>query len=311
VSTVLREALAEYLTLRRGLGFSLQQDERLLNQFVDWLSRHGRDELTVDDAIAWVRSPKVAGASWLRMRMRVVRGFAGYLHSIDPTHEVPPPGLVPGRVDRAVPYLYSTGEITALMTQASHLHSPLRRATITTLIGLLAVTGMRLGEVTGLDDTDFDPGHGLLTVRKAKLGKHRLLPLHPSTVAAINVYQQLRDQTFPHPVSTALLVSQAGTRLLNHDVGQTFARLARDAGLTPRSPRCRPRPHDLRHTFAVNTLLDWYRDGGDVAARLPLLSTWLGHVSPANTYWYLEAAPELLAQAAQRLDHRANNGDRQ
>ena len=283
---------------------------KLLAQFIDWLQQHDRHIVTVDDAVTWVRLPVTAGPSWLRMRMQVVRGFAAYLHTLDPAHEVPPPGLVPARVGRAVPYLYSKNDIDALMAQAATLKSPMRQATISTLIGLLAVTGMRMGEVIGLDDTDFDPEHALLTVRHAKLGKHRLLPVHPSTVTAVNGYQRIRDEVFPHTVSTALLVSASGTRLLNYNVGQTFAKLARNAGLLPRSPGCRPRPHDLRHTFAVNTLLDWYRDGGDVAARLPMLSTYLGHVAPANTYWYLEAAPELLAEAACRLERRAESGDR-
>jgi integrase/recombinase XerD len=244
VSTVLREALADYLALRRGLGYALVRDEKLLNQFIDWLDDHGRDRITVDDALAWVRLPEVASASWLRMRMRVVRGFAGYLRTVDPAHEVPPSGLLPCHVDRAVPYLYSESDIAALVIAVGQLKTPIRRATIATLIGLLTVTGMRLGEVVGLDDSDFDPAQGLLTVRRAKLGKHRLLPLHPSTVSAVDAYRRLREATFPHPVSAALLVSQAGTRLLNYNVGQTFARLARDAGLAARSPRCRPRPHD-------------------------------------------------------------------
>jgi integrase len=124
-------------------------------------------------------------------------------------------------------------------------------------------------------------------------------------MAALVAYRHLRDEVFPLPASTALLVSGAGTRLLNYNVGQTFAKLARRAGLTPRSPACRPRPHDLRHSFAVRTLLAWYRDGGDVAARLPLLSTYFGHVAPANTYWYLTAAPELMAEAAGRLEEKS------
>jgi integrase len=197
--------------------------------------------------------------------------------------------------------LYSDADIAAVMAQTARL-TPLRRETIRTLIGVLAVTGMRLGEVIGLDDNDFDPDTGLLVVRNAKFNKQRQIPLHPSTVAAVLAYRHLRDQWFPQAVSPALLVSNAGTRLLNYNVGQTFAKLVRQAGLTPRSPACRPRPHDLRHTLAVRTLLRWYRDGGDVAARLPLLSTYLGHVSPANTYWYLSAAPELLAEAAARLE---------
>lgn len=201
--------------------------------------------------------------------------------------------------------IYSDADIADLMAQAERLKTPLRQATIRTVIGLLAVTGMRLGEVTGLDDTDFDPDVGLLVVRHAKFTKQRQIPLHPSTVAALVAYRHLRDEVFPLPASTALLVSGAGTRLSNYNVGQTFAKLARRAGLTPRSPACRPRPHDLRHSFAVRTLLAWYRDGGDVAARLPLLSTYLGHVAPANTYWYLTAAPELMAEAARRLEEKS------
>ena len=191
----------------------------------------------------------------------MVRGFAGYLHTIDPAHEIiPPAGLIGVHVGRAVPYLYSDNDIATLMAEAERLDRPLRRATIATVIGLLAVTGMRIGEVIGLDDTDFDPDQQLFTVRHAKLGKHRLLPLHPSTVDAVNGYRRRRDSVFaqirPH---AALLVSGAGTRLLHCNVGQTIAKLARSAGLAARSPGCRPRPHDLRHTFVVNTLLDGHR----------------------------------------------------
>jgi integrase len=306
----LHKALGDYLTLRRTLGFKLARDAKLLVQFLTWLDDQGKDTITVSDALTWVRLPDGASPSWLRMRMRAVRGFAGYLHTINPAHEVPAPDLVCGRVRRAVPYLYSDADIAALMAQTGDLKTPARRATIHTLIGLLAVTGMRPGEVINLDDDDFDPAAGLLLVRNAKFNKQRQIPLHPSTVGALLAHRRLRDQHFPLPVSPALLVSTAGTRLLNYNVGQTFAKLARRAGLTPRSPACRPRPHDLRHTFAVRTLMGWYRDGGDVTARLPLLSTYLGHVSPANTYWYLSAAPELLAEAAARLEATTNGGER-
>jgi integrase len=143
-----------------------------------------------------------------------------------------------------VPYLYSPADITALLNQADQLKTPLRRVTITALIGLMAVTGMRGGEVVALDDEDFDTSRGLLLVHHAKLGRHRLLPLHHTTAAALRTYRQLRDQHFPRPLSEALLVSDAGTRLLYYNVGQTFAKLARRAGLTARSGNCRPRPHD-------------------------------------------------------------------
>ena len=299
--TGLRQALAGYLDLRRGLGFKLTRDAKLLDQFITYLEERGASTVTVADALTWATLPADGSPGWLRMRITVVRGFAVYLATLNPATEVPPASLLPGGTHRAVPYLYSAAGITALMAQARRLRTPLRTATIQTLIGLLAVTGMRIGEVIALDDGDFDPGRGMLLVRHAKLGKHRLLPLHPTTVTALQSYRQTRDQAFPRPVSEALLVSSAGTRLLYYNVSITFARLARRAGLADRSGGSHPRPHDLRHSFAVATLLDWCRDGGDVAARMPLLSAYLGHAEPANTYWYLHAAPELMAEAARRL----------
>ena len=247
VVTGLREALAGYLDLRRGLGFKLGRDAKLLAQFIVYLEQREASTVTVADALAWATLPADASPGWLRMRITVVRGFAAYLATIDPSAEVPPASLLPGGAHRAVPYLYSAADIAALFGQAGRLKTPLRRATLTTLIGLMAVTGMRGGEVIALDDEDFDAGRGLLLVRHAKLGKHRLLPLHPTTVTAVQDYRQLRDQRFPRPVSEALLVSSAGTRLLYYNVGLTFARLARRAGLAGRSGGCRPRPHDLRH----------------------------------------------------------------
>jgi integrase/recombinase XerD len=299
--TGLRPALAGYLDLRRGLGFKLDRDAKLLDQFITYLEDRGTGTVPVTGALAWATLPAGGSPGWLRMRMTVVRGFAAYLATLDPSAEVPPASLLPGGTHRAVPYLYSPADIAALFAQAGGLKTPLRRATIKTLIGLMAVTGMRGGEVVALDDEDFDAGRGLLLVRHAKLGKHRLLPLHPTTVTAVQDYRQLRDQRVRRPASPALLVSGAGTRLLYYNVGVTFARLARRAGLAGRSGGCRPRPHDLRHSFAVATLLDWCRDGGDIAARMPLLSSYLGHADPAGTYWYLHAAPELLAEAARRL----------
>lgn len=297
----LREALAGYLDLRHSLGFTLKREARLLDQFIAHLEKRGSSTVTVTDALAWATLPPGASAGWLRFRMQAVRGFAAYLRTLDPATEVPPAGLLPGGPRRAVPYLYSPADITALLAQADRLKTPLRRATITTLIALMAVTGMRGGEVVALDDEDFDTSRELLLVHHTKLGRHRLLPLHHTTTAALLAYQQLRDRHFPRPVSEALLVSDAGSRLLYYNVGQTFAKLARRAGLTARSGNCRPRPHDLRHSFAVATLLDWCRDGGEIAARMPLLSAYLGHTASAHTYWYLHAAPELLAEAARRL----------
>ena len=233
----------------------------------------------------------------------MVRGFASYLHALDPVHELPPKDLLPRQTRRMTPYLYSDQEIRALMAAASSLRSPLRQATYRTLIGLLSVTGMRVGEAIRLDDRDVDLRHGVLTVRETKFGKSRELPLHRSTVDALRAYLRLRDRHQPTRVSDPVLISPAGTRLLYCNVSHTFVQLVERAGLRSRSARCRPTLHGLRHSFAVRTLLDWYRAGVEVQPRLPLLSTYLGHVHPKDTYWYLTAAPELLQLAAGRLEH--------
>ena len=188
------------------------------------------------------------------------------------------------------------------MAATSSLSSPLRAATYQTLIGLLAATGMRVGEAIRLDRPDFEAAAGTLTIRNTKFGKSRLVPLHPTATAALAGYLRLRDRLHPGPSDPAILISPAGTRLAYCNVHATWRLLVRRAALTPRSPNCRPRPHDLRHSFAVATLLDAYSAGQDGQARLALLSTYLGHANPAATYWYLSAAPELLAAAGQRLD---------
>jgi integrase len=235
------------------------------------------------------------------MRLPVVRGFARWLRFLDPATQVPPSGLLPPKPHRAVPYLYSSDDLTALINAAEGLRTPLRALTYQTLIGLLAVSGLRIGEAIRLDLGDFDARRGVLTVTGSKFGKSRQIPLHPATTAALRNYLHHRGR---HPqVSTkAVFVSTAGTRLLYVNVSVTFVKLAARAGLKARSAKCHPRIHDLRHSFTVNTLPDWYRDGGDVQARLPLLPAYLGHVDPKSTYWYLQAAPELLALAGQRLD---------
>ena len=221
---------------------------------------------------------------------------------------MPAAGLLPGRNRRATPYLYSEEDITALIEAAGSLRTLYRAATYRTLIALLAVTGMRIGEAIGLDRDDLDCGNGLLTVRNGKFGKSRELPLHPSTVTAFNDYLRRADRPPQPPNAPALLVSTAGGRLLYSNVQNTFHRLIGRAGLTSRSALCWPRLHDLRHSFAVNTILDGYRDGGDPGARLAPLSTYLGHVDPGKTYWYLSAAPELLKLAGDRLERHLGGG---
>jgi integrase len=233
--------------------------------------------------------------------MEAIRGFAAFLHAHDPAHEIPPPGLFPRQRLRAVPYLYSPADIAALQAAAGRLRGPLRAETYTTVIALLAVTGLRISEAIALDDNDIETGEGMLIVRQDKAQSFRLVPLHPTALAALAGYRRRRDQVFPGRAAPAVLASRTGDRLTYNAVHKTFTRLAASAGLGPRTGRCRPTIHGLRHTFAVNMLAGWYRDGTDVPARLPWLSTVMGHSGPASTYWYLSASPELMALAAQRL----------
>lgn len=295
--------LEDYLALRRDLGYKLVRPGQILPGFVGYLEAAGAATVTTGHALAWATGPAGADPTWWRRRLSAARGFARYLAPLVPGTEVPPPWVLPGPSStRAVPFLYSPAEVAALTAGAGAIRPPLRAATYQTLIGLLAATGMRVGEAISLDRGDLDTGPGLLTIRGSKFGKSRQLPLHASVLQALERYAALRDSG-PRPPSTqAFFTSAAGTRLVYKNFNIAFRKLAAQAGLQPRSPACRPRIHDLRHTFAVTTLTRWYADGGDVAARMPLLSAWLGHADPAGTYWYLTGTPELLALAAARLE---------
>jgi integrase len=303
----LDEAVANYLSIRRAMGYKVERHERLLSQFVSYLNQVGAATVTIEHAIAWSTLPPRGKGTWWSDRLSVVRGFATHLTMIDSTTEIPPVDLLPSRRRRATPYLYSGQDITGLLAAAARLRSAWRATTYQTLLGLLAVTGMRIGEAIRLDHDDVDLDRGLLLVRTTKFGKTRQLPLHPTTVKALGAYRAKANARKPN--SPALFVSTAGTRLRYRNVCETFHQIIATAGLTPRTPSCRPRLHDLRHTFAVNTMLDAYRDHDDVNAVVPLLSTYLGHVDPAATYWYLSASPELLALAGQRL-HEHFGGER-
>jgi integrase/recombinase XerD len=266
------------------------------------------DTITVEHALAWVtRSPRATGSH--PTRLRTIRAFTRYLQSINVPVEVPPSDLLPDRRRRAVPFLYTDDEIAALMQAAGTLRTQHRVATVRTLIGLLAVTGMRRAEALGLDRDDFDPAAGVLVVRAGKFGRSRELPLHSTTVEAVSTYLQRADRPQPAtPIERALLLGDDGRRLSGNVANHTFRRLVVIAGLRRRSERCRPRQHDLRHTLAVRTLLDVYRSGDPLGPRIVALSTYLGHSDPSHTYWYLEAAPELMGLASERLERHLEEG---
>lgn len=304
-ATTLSQAAQDYVTLRRAFGYKLAGHDRLLADFCAWLDRAGLDTVTTEAAAAWAVQPG-AGSSWHAERLAVVRGFARHLHALDPRCEVPPRHVLAAGGRRVPPHIYSTEQVDALMAQARLLAPPLRAATFETLVGLLAVTGMRSGEALRLDRGDVDLGTGAVRILATKFNKSRELALHATTVTALAGYVELRDRRWPQPLTTSFFVSNSGRRLSPSSLYKAFGQLLAHAGVAPpaNSRGRRPRPHDLRHSFAVTTLLEWYRTGQDVQALLPSLSAFLGHAQPKDTYWYLSAVPELLAAASERAQAR-------
>jgi integrase/recombinase XerD len=305
--TALKQHLNDYLTIRHGLGFKLVTEQRVLRRFVAFMDDAGEPSITVALALRWVRIPTGVGHAYLAQRMRAVRGFARYMHGIDPATEVPPLALLPARKHRPTPHIYTATEVASMMTAAQQLLPPLRAATMETLIGLLACTGIRDSEAFALDRTDIDRVNGLLRIRDSKYGKSREVLIHDTTIATLDAYLARRDQLRTGGDHTCVFVSCWGARLSHKSVHRSFGQIRQASGVSMSASGRRPRLHDFRHTFAVNTLLGWYQGGDDVAAKLPLLSTYLGHVDPAATYWYLSAVPELLALAARRLEQRDND----
>jgi integrase/recombinase XerD len=302
--TALGSALTDYLAVRRAVGYRLQADGRHLTRFVAHLDVHGIDIITVAVALEWAAATPRGGSG--ADRLTAIRGFTRYLQALDPAHEVPPTGMLPKRAARPAPHLYSKADITALMGAAQVLEPALWAATVETIIGLLWATGMRVGEALRLNTADVDFDRGVLTVWLSKFAKTRLVPLASSTVTALGRY---RDRFASTPTTPAMFIGPDGRRVTYQRFRRTFAGLLDTTGISAAVGR-RPRAHDLRHSFAVRTLLGWYHDGADVQAMLPRLSTYLGHVEPASTYWYMSAAPELMALAAERLDHHTSREGR-
>jgi integrase len=299
----MREMAEDYICLRRSLGFKFTGTNQgwLVRDFARNLDDQHVTHVTTQAAAAWATLPSTSLA-WHSYRLGVARGFAGYLHTLDPVHQVPPADLIPCHYHRPEPYLFSAAGISALIQAAGTLRPALRAATLQTVIALLATTGIRPGEATALNCEHVDLRNAVLTVANTKFGKSREILLHSTAVAALTDYRHLRDRLCPHPAGPGFFVPRPGGRQLNRrQLDYAFAHLAAQAGLRPRSTRCHPVPMGLRHTFAVTTLISWYQAGADIGAHLPLLSTWMGHVRPADTYWYISAVPELLALAAERM----------
>lgn len=306
----LREALDQYLSLRRSLGFQLHKVAATLRSFVAFAEGEGASYITIGLMLRWAQQSSKAQpatrATWLAM----VRRFALWRSASDPRTEVPPENLLPVRYRRQHPYLYQDDDVEQLIRAAAQLPSRrgVRALTYSTFFGLIAATGMRMSEGIALDRNDVDLDDGILTIRRSKFGKSRLVPVHRSTCIALQRYAEERDRILRRTTTCAFFVAEHGTRITKWSTAYNFAKVSQRIGLrAPQRGRRHgrgPRLHDLRHRFAVRTLIDWYRTGFDVEREIPKLATYLGHVHVNDTYWYIEAVPELLLLATDRLMNR-------
>jgi integrase len=303
----LHEALTQYVTVRRALGTQLAEPAKTLRQFVTFVEREGASRITTALALRWAAAPPhVQRATWGR-RLSMVRKFAAWLSAFDPETEVPPQRLLSARHRRPRPHIYTAAEVQGLMGAAARCRSRtgLRALTYTTLIGLLAATGLRPGEALALDRTDVDLHSGTLFIRDTKFGKSRLVPVDATTRRALQDYAARREALGRGTRTPAFLLSERGRRLTGSAARSMFARLSRAVGVRSATGSHRvgrgPRLQDFRHTFVTTRLVEWYRAGLDVTRELPSLSTYVGHAQVGLTYWYIEAVPELLTLATERL----------
>jgi integrase len=299
--------LDRYLTVRRSLGYDLSTTERILRKFTAFAEQEGADLISTGLFLRWQEAFGHANRHTWSARLGMVRLFAQWLHSNDPRHEVLPRALIPGRCRRTRPYIYSDEEIRRIVDAAAELPSVngIRALTFSTLFGLIAVTGLRISEAISLDAADVDLESGVITLRQGKLGKARLLPLSESTTRRLHAYARERDRLLGAP-SQPFFVSDHGKRVTDCGARYSFAGVCQTIGLRPVEKFNRhgrgPRIHDLRHTFAVRTLVSWYRSGADPSREMVKLTTYLGHTNPVDTYWYIEAVPELLELASRRVE---------
>jgi len=305
--SALFQELGRYLAIRRSLGYSLGTSERVLRRFIGFAERQGDDRVSTDLFLRWQAVYGQANRQTWARRLGIVRLFAQWLHGLDAKHEVPPQDLIPRRYSRSRPYTYSEEEIRRIVLAASELPSVngLRAPTYATLFGLIAVTGLRVSEAISLGVDDIDTEAGVLTVRRGKFGKERLLPLERTTTARLTSYANERDRLLAaRPES--FFISDCGKRLTDCAARYNFAVVCQNTGLRQVQKFKRhgrgPRIHDLRHTFAVRTLVSWYRAGKDPDREMIKLTTYMGHTKPELTYWYIEAVPELLDLARQRAE---------
>lgn len=300
----LRKRLENYLSTRRSFGYQLTNTGNALHTFVAFMEQNDSDIITTELALSWATLPTSVKPYQWKVRLQHVTGFARYCHAFDGSSEVPPSDLLAYRRQRPCPYFFTDDNIEQLLLSA--LHKPVRgmivNRTIYCLLGLLCTTGIRVSEAIRLDLSDVDIDQGILSIRQSKFGKSRHIPLHETTSSILLDYMRTQRSGAANSDKVHLFDNRKGQRVSYESVYRLFVRLTRS--LPDQAGRRRPRLHDLRHRFAVKTLLNWYRDGIDVQQQLPVLSTYLGHVEVRDTYWYLSACPELMEAATLRLEKR-------
>ena len=289
---------ADYLRLRRTMGHKLARHDWLLTSFLAEQAAAGRDAITAVAAIEWACAPTNATPRWWAARLSVVRCLAEYVHSREPGRaEQIPADAIPARVTRTVPYIYTQDQVRTLMAAASALRPPVRGLTVSAVIGLMAATGLRISECLALNVADLDSAADVLAVT-GKRSRPRLVPIHPSTTAALVDYRRAAAALVDEPDGEALFLASSGTRAHAGNIEVAFRGLINDLGYAPQPGGRPPRLHDMRHSFSTDTLIRAHRDGADVDATVAVLATYLGHVSPASTFWYLTATPQLLELTA-------------
>lgn len=293
----------DYIAYRRDLGYSLTADASQLLNFARFADQLGQKRLTAAFAIEWAKaSKKQTSITWTR-RIVVLRGFAKYWHRFDPMTEIPPLGLFGPIGRRLTPHIYTEDEVMAILSATARLRplKGLRPATCYTVFGLMASTGLRLSEVLNLTRTDVNFDSGILNIQGAKFCKQRLVPLHPTVVGQLKNYAERRDQSIAKSETDSFFLMDNGKSATFDGINQALRTVCRRLGWTPRGDHTRHRPHDFRHYFIVQNLMNWQRQEIDPDCRILALSTYVGHGSLSSTYWYITGVPELLTIAAERV----------
>jgi integrase len=311
----LQQRIDDYLAERRRLGFELRSWDTFLAGFARYVADHKhRGPLTANLMIDWAKQDK-----WQRgtpptwaVRLAKICHFARYIKQFEPATEIPEALTFGPERERLAPHIFRDQEVIDLLAAARQLGPPgsIRPATYETLFGLMASAGLRVSEALHLRDADVDLKRGMLAIRQTKFAKSRLLPVHPTTVAALVKYRKARARHVAPVADMPFLISSRGRRLGlplgDRQAHRVFNALRDRLGWVNRGGHAAIRLHDLRHTFVVRRLMRWHVDGTDIDQMMLALSTYMGHAEIFYTYWYLTAVPELMALAGSKFEHFAD-----